>query len=115
MTQVTPEAKPGFQQPQEPKDDWVARLYQKYELGPTPSLEEIEPKATELLSDIRTVLAGAELVLGRRVGGNIEKEPDVLPLLTTPGFSGTERFGLLLMQKGVENAQAAARTAATTV
>ncbi|MEK9143044.1 MAG: hypothetical protein AAB481_00230 [Patescibacteria group bacterium] len=106
---------PGFQQSQEPKDDWVARLYQKYELGPTPSLEEIEPIATRLLSDIKTALAGAELVLGRRVDGNVEKEPDVLPLLTTTDFSGTERFGLLLMQKGIEKAQTAARTAATTV
>lgn len=109
------EQTPGFQQPREPKDDWAARLYQEHGLGPTPSLEEIESTATRLLSDIRTALAGAELVLGRQVDGNVEKEPDVLPLLTTPGFSGTERFGLLLMQKEIEKAQTAARTAATTV
>ncbi|MEK7543825.1 MAG: hypothetical protein AAB557_03090 [Patescibacteria group bacterium] len=106
MTQVTPEAKVGFQQPQIPQDDWVALMYQEYGLGLTPSLEKIEPKATEFLADIRTALKGAELVLGRRVDGSIEKEPDVLPILTTPGLSGTQRFGLLLMQKEIEKAQA---------
>lgn len=102
MTQVSQEAVPGFERPQQPRDQWVARQYQEFGLGPTPSLKEIEPKATELLSDISTALAGAELVLGRRVDGSIEKEPDVLPIIATLGLSGADRFGLLLMQKQIE-------------
>ncbi len=97
---------PGFNRPQVPQDEWTARQYEKYGLGATPSLEEIEAKATELLSSPLTALAGAELVLGRRVDGNPKKEPEVLPLVAAPEFSGEERFGLLLMQKGVEEAKA---------
>jgi|SRR3989344_1732100 len=107
MTQTPAEVIPGFERPQQPKDEWVARKYQEFGLGSAPSLEQIEPKATELLSDITTALTGAELVLGRRIDGNVEKEPDVLPIITTPGLSGAERFGLLLMQKSVERMQAA--------
>lgn len=103
----------GFEQPQQPQDEWVARKYQELGLVATPSLKQIEPKATELLSDIRTALSGAELVLGRRVDGNVEKEPDVLPILTTPGLSGVDRFGLLLMQKQIEAMQAALPPSAT--
>lgn len=102
MTEQTP----GFQRPQVPQDEWAARQYKKYGFRATPSLEEIEAKATELLSSPLTVIAGAELVLGRRIDGNIQKEPEVLPLIATPGISGKERFGLLLMQKSVEEAQA---------
>lgn len=101
---MSEEQKPAFQRPQVPQDEWTARQYEKYGLGTTPSLEEIEPKATELLSNPLTALAGAELVLGRRVDGNPEKEPEVLPVVATPGFSGAERFGLLLMQKEIEDA-----------
>lgn len=96
----------AFKRPQAPQDEWVARQYEKYGFGTTPSLEEIETKATELLSSPLTAITGAELVLGRRVDGNIQKEPEVLPLVATPGFSGKERFGLLLMRKDIEEAQA---------
>ena len=68
--------------------------------------QEIETTATKLLSSPLTVLAGAELVLGRRVDGDPEKEPEVLPLIATPEFSGKDRFGLLLMQKFIEKAKA---------
>lgn len=62
----------GFQRPQPAKENWVAGLYEKYGLGQAPSLEEIEPKATELLASGRTALSGAD------------------------------KFGLLLMQKQKE-------------
>lgn len=100
------EQSPAFNRPQVPQDEWIARQYEKYGLGATPSLEEIEAKATKLLSSPLTALAGAGLVLGRRVDGSPKKEPEVLPLVATPGFSGGERFGLLLMQKSVEEAKA---------
>lgn len=97
---------PAFQRPIEPQDEWTARLYQRHGFGANPSLEEVEAKATELLSNPLTAIAGAEIVLGRRVDGNREKEPDVLPLIATPGLSGSERFGLLLMQRDIESAMA---------
>lgn len=95
---------PGFQKPQEPKDEWTANQYIKYGLGPEPTLEAIEPIATELLSNLHTALAGAELVLGRRVDADRRKEPVVLPLITTPGFTGEDLFGLLLMERDTEAA-----------
>ncbi len=97
----------GFERPRQPMDEWTGRLYEKHGLGETPSLEKIEPVATELLSNPLTAIEGAELVLGRRVDGSPEKEPDVLPVIATPGFSGEERFGLLLMQKEIEESKAA--------
>jgi len=97
---------PGFLRPQVPQDEWTARQYEKYGLGATPSLEEIEATATELLSSPLTSIAGAELVLGRWVNGNLEKEPEVLPIIAGRGLSGVDRFGLLLMQRGVEEAKA---------
>lgn len=95
----------GFQAPMEPQDAWTAEQYKKYGFGKTPSLEEIEAKATELLSNPRTAIAGAELVLGRRVDGDRKKEPDVLPIIGIPGLDSKTRFGLLLMQREIEKAQ----------
>ncbi len=96
-----------FELPQPPRDEWVARQYVKYGLGVDPSLERIEPVATELLANLSTVLIGAELVLGRRVDGDVKKEPEVLPLLFARGLTGRERFGLLLMLRSIEEAIAA--------
>lgn len=96
---------PGFQRPQVSQDNWVANIYQRYELGSTPSLEQIEPIATKLLADIDTAHTGAEMVLGRRVDSAIEKEPEVLEILATPGLSGQERFLRLLLQKTIEKTQ----------
>lgn len=97
----------AFNQPRTPRENWVAQLYQQYGLGVNPSLENIEPIATPLLDSIRTALAGAEMVLGRRVDSNPDKEPDVAPVLNTLGLSGADRFGLLLLQYEIEKAQAA--------
>lgn len=94
----------AFNLPQLPHDAWTAHLYWENKLGATPTLEQIEVVATPFLADPRTVLKGAELVLGRRVDSNPQKEPDVLPILYTPGFSGEDRFGLLLMQRQIEEA-----------
>lgn len=99
------EQMPAFQRPQQPQDEWSARKYQEFGLGNAPSLEDIEPKATELLGDIRTALTGAELVLGRRVDGDPDKEPDVLPIVAAFNLSAEEKFGLLLMQKQIETWQ----------
>jgi hypothetical protein len=98
----------GFDKPQVPHDEWTAKQYEKHGLGETPSLKEIEPKATELLSNLQTSIAGAELVLGRRVDGDLENEPDVLPIIGTPGITAEEKFALLLMQKTIEDIQAEA-------
>jgi hypothetical protein len=57
----------GFNRPQTPKDDYAATLYQKFGLGQTPSLEDMEPIATRLLDDPTTIIEGMSLVLGRRV------------------------------------------------
>ena len=97
----------GFERPRPPQDEWTGRLYEKHSLGESPSLEEIEPIAKELLSSPLTAIEGAELVLGRRVDGSPDKEPDVLPIVMTPGFSEKDRFGLLLMQKQIEESIAA--------
>ena len=92
----------AFDKAQQPGDNWIADQYEKYGLGITPSLMEIEPVATELLSNRSTAISGAELVLNRRVDGNPDKEPVVLPLISTQGFTGEQRFGLLLMQRQIE-------------
>jgi hypothetical protein len=94
----------GFNKPQEVQDSWAAGLRSKHGLPTNASLKEVEAKATELLENPRTALDGAELVLGRRVDGNAEKEPHVLPVLYTPGLSGADKFGLLLMEKMTEEA-----------
>ncbi len=96
----------GFNRPQEAQDLWAAELRSKHGLPTNASLEQVEAKATELLGNPRTALAGAELVLRRRVDGNPAKEPHVLPVLFTPGLSGEDKFALLLMEKEVEKAQA---------
>lgn len=95
----------GFDLPQKPKDEWVKGLYEKRGLGVKPSLAQIEPIATMLLEDPSTAIEGAELILGRRVSGDITSEPDVLPLIATPNLSGSDRFGLLLFQKEIEAMQ----------
>jgi hypothetical protein len=88
---------------------WFANLLKKYSLPKRASLEEIEKKATELLDNPLTVISGAELVLGRRVSGNREKEPIVLPLLSRQGLNGKDKFGLLLMERITEASIKAAK------
>lgn len=110
MTQPIQEITSGFEQPRQPQDEWVLQKYQELGLGAVPSLQEIEPVATALLEDITTALTGGELVLGRRIDSDVDKEPEVLPILLTPGFTGSERFGLLLMQRETEKMRAARLT-----
>ena len=105
MTNKEPET--GFRAPQEPQDEWTAKLYEKYELEATPSLEKIEPVATKLLGNPLTFISGAELTLGRRVDA---KDPEVIPIIATPGLSAEDKFGLLLLQKEVENIQREKKT-----
>lgn len=95
-----PDITPGFNRPRVPKDERTKKLYEKHELGPQPSLADLEPKATKLLSDPLTMIEGAELVLGRSVASDPKKEP----FLTTVLFSrdGPERFGVLLLQTAIE-------------
>ena len=89
---------PGFQKPRQANDGWTAKLYEKHKLGVTPSLEQIEPVATRLLSSPLTLIEAGELVLGRRIDAN---EKDVTQLLFSP-TTAEERFGLLLIQKSIE-------------
>lgn len=88
----------GFQKPRPASDGWTAKLYEKHGLGETPSLEKIEPVATRLLSNPLTAIEAGELVLGRRI---YAKEEDVTQLLFCP-TTPEERFGLLLLQKSIE-------------
>lgn len=93
------DSRPAFQQPIQPADSYMAEVYRKYGFEAGATLELIELKATELLEDPRTAIAGAQLVLNRRVDA---RDAEVIPIIITPGFSGAERFGLLLMQREVE-------------
>ena len=91
-----------YQKHQTPKDEWTAELYAKHGLGETPSLEEIEPIALVLLSKGDTALEGAELVLGREVTGDMEKEPEVVSIISSPLDPGN-RLALLLLKRTNED------------
>lgn len=93
----------GFQRKREPLDRWASDLREKHGLPRNASLEEVKGKATELLGSPSTAISGAELVLGRRVGTSDE---EVIPIILTPGINAEEIFGLLLFQKGIEEAKA---------
>ena len=85
----------GFERPRQPKDKLTAELYQKYNLGPTPSLESIEPVATPLLESPLTMMEGASLVLGRDVRS---EEKDLVRRILFIG-DGKDRFGALLLER----------------
>lgn len=93
----------GFGRPRSTQDKRIAELYAKYELGEAPSLRDIEPVATELLSDLPTALDGAKLVLGRQIDSSLEKESKIITLVTNPRVSGKDKFGILLMRRADEN------------
>lgn len=95
------EEQSGFQAPRLPKDNWAARLYQKYGLGENPSLKEIEPIATKLLGNVSTAIEGAELMLGRRIDA---KETELLSTIYFGG-SAENMFGLLLMECAIDDSQ----------
>lgn len=88
----------GFNQPIVP-DEYTRKLYKEFGLGETPSLEQVETKATELLNSPLTMLNGAALVFGREV---MADEKDLLKTIMVPNMTGADRFGVLLMQKSIE-------------
>ena len=87
----------GFEKIRE-SDDWVSQVLAKHGLPPTASLEQIEPVAIELLSDISTRLEGIEMVLNRRVDAK-ELDLSVNGLLARIHLflSGGEAFAALLL------------------
>jgi len=40
------ETEVGYERPRAPQDEWVAGLYKKHRVGATPSIREIESKAS---------------------------------------------------------------------
>ena len=88
--------KVGFEKPQEPKDAWVKDLYEKHNLGKTPSLAKIEPVALKLLGNPTTSIEGAELVLGRRLDSKEELARSIM--LGKPD----SKLGILLLAKDLE-------------
>lgn len=83
-------------------DPYIESVFQKHGLEIDAALEQIEPKAIELLSDQNTLIDGAQLVLHRRVDA---RDKEIMSLLMIPGASGKERFALLLMRQGVDQAK----------
>ncbi len=95
------ELRGGFNTPIAAGDKTVAELLEKYGLPNPVSLAQIEPVAMRLLDNPSpsTALETAELVLNRRVDG---QERDIARLIVTPGFTGGQRFGLLLLARTTE-------------
>ena len=79
-------------------DDYTRKLYEKYGFDENSTGEEIEPKVLELLSDVKTSMDGAELILGRRVDA---KETEIGEIIYMP-TEAKNKFGLLLFKKGAE-------------
>ena len=102
-TQPRPES--GFTTPQIPKDEETRNLYERHNLPPTPTLGEIEPIAMTLLERDDSIIEAAQLILGRRVDAQelmLGNTGSLVPfLLLAP--SPDRRFGILLLQKGIEN------------
>jgi hypothetical protein len=94
----------GFDRPQVPKDNYAAGLYEQFELGSTPSIADIEPIATTLLSHPATTLEGMGLVLGREVGAQELKDDPELGLVMLFGQPG-EKFGILLLMKSFASSE----------
>lgn len=92
------EPQAGFDRPQMPRDDYAAELYERFALGEAPSLAEIEPVATTLLGDHRTLFEGMSLVLGRRVDTTEIMENPELGMCALVKGAG-EKFALLLLMK----------------
>ncbi len=86
----------SFETPITP-DEYVAGLYQEYGLGDNPSLDEIQPIATQLLSSNDTLITGVEMVLGRRVDAREFTTDKSLALIFTNSLTGEDRFALLLL------------------
>ena len=93
----------GFNIPRPPKDGWVKQLFERHDLGETPSLADIEPVAQRLLGGIETMQEGAELVLGRRLSSDPKNKDDAVlqrGLMMMP--SPKDRFGILVLQVAIE-------------
>lgn len=82
-----------------PQDNWTKQQYEKYGLGNEATLEQIEAVTKNLLSNPRTLITAAELILGRRVDS---REKDITMLIASP-IQAEGKFALLLLQKEIEN------------
>lgn len=95
---------PGYEQPIVPEDEYVAGLYQHYELGDTPTMRELEPVATRLLGELGTSHTAIEMVLGRQL--DVDTMPERYPLLSMLVMTGDapkDKFGALLMVRSAED------------
>lgn len=95
---MTEQAQTDLNKPIE-TDQYTTKLYEELGLGKTPSLEQVEVKATELLENPLTMLNGAALVMGREV---MADEKKIVESIMVPSMTGKDRFGTLLMQKSIE-------------
>jgi hypothetical protein len=77
-------------------------LYRKHGLPLTPTLEEIEPVATELLADPLCFLEAVEMVLGRRVDAKELMSSDILSVLFRREATPKQRFGVLLLRRDMD-------------
>lgn len=100
MTSPNPETVAGFNRFDAAGNDWIRQLREKHSLSEPASLEQIEPVATRLLSDVVTMMDGVTLVLNRSLDYDSAEDKRVLRsvLLTAP----EERFGILLIIKATE-------------
>ena len=90
----------GFNQPIVPQDPWVAGLYERHDLGETPSLADIEPVAKELLRELGSSQTALEMALGRRIDSlEMLQDERLRPLLGVfmSNASIEEKFGCILM------------------
>ena len=86
--------------PRPPKDDHGKELYQRYNLGETPSLLQIEPVAKQLLDDVTTRIEASELVLGRHVGSEEIEQEGLLGIANYPfSLESGYRFIALAQQR----------------
>lgn len=76
----------------------VGLVYDKYNLGPSPSFEKRQELAARLLMSATTVRDGAMLILGRW----IESDGRVVGDLLSPNLLPMDRIAYLLMVKEAE-------------
>lgn len=88
----------GFNSPFTPSNENMAAMYIYYNLGDQPTLEDIEPVATELLDDLTTAFDGAALVLNTDFQ-NDDTSLETLKVILNRGATGKEKFAALLLIK----------------
>lgn len=87
----------GFNRPRPTDDSYVNRQYGELGIGSTPSLEDIEPHAIDMMKDGK-ILEGMGLVLGRRIGAQDVTDPDLRELASLAVQDPKRAFGCLLLQ-----------------